>query len=104
MIECYICSGLKKKDLRIHLIFDRTLSIRYSNQPNAETVEEGDEAVEEQNCSFVRKFKVPETADLEQIEAEVMNETLTVTIPKLKPKAWAPRRIDITGPDAAAQY
>lgn len=51
----------------------------------------------------MRKLKLPETADLEQIKAEVTNETFTVTVPKLKPKASEPRKIDITEAIASAE-
>lgn len=104
--------GLKKEDLQIQVEDDRTLYIKYSNEPK-ETAKEGEkeaaaatetQAKEQRFTSFMRKFKLPETADLEQITAEVTNETLTVTVPKLKVKAADPRKIEISeGANAAAE-
>jgi len=42
------------------------------------------------------KFKLPETSDVEQIKAEVVNETLTVTVPKRKTKTPEARKIDVS--------
>lgn len=109
-------TGLKKEDLQIQVEDDRTLYISYSNQPK-ETAKDEDSAKEGEaaatdaqskeqkstgSCSFMRKFKLPETADLEQIKAEVTNETLTVTVPKLKTKAPERRKIEISEGAAAA--
>ena len=105
--------GLKKEDLQIQVEEDRTLYVSYSNQPNetakikdSDSAKQGEDAAaaaatadkpsQEQKISFMRKFKLPETADLEQIKAEVTNETLTVTVPKLKMKAAEPRKIEIS--------
>lgn len=96
--------GLKKEDLHIQVEEDRTLYISYSNQPNDEA-KEGEAAIDSSQSkdskkpgsfSFMRKFKLPENADLEQIKAEVINETLTVTVPKLKMKPAEARRIKVS--------
>ena len=111
--------GLKKENLHIQVEDDRTLYISYSNQPKEEAVkgtEEGKEAKEEEDaadssqskeqksgsCSFMRKFKLPENADLEQIKAEVTDETLTVTMPKRKPKSPETRNIEVSEGEAPA--
>ena len=96
---------MKKEDLQIQVEDDRTLYISYSKvQPNEGTVKEGEaaaaaaakDAQKPPKSEFMRKFKLPETADVEQIKAEVTNETLTVTVPKLKLKASERRRIEIS--------
>jgi HSP20 family protein len=95
-------SGLKKEDLHIRVEDDRTLYISYNNQPKE--VKEGEEAATDSqskgqkpsSCSFMRKFKLPENADVEQIKAEFINETLTVTVPKRKMKLAEARRIEIS--------
>ncbi|KAG0608014.1 hypothetical protein M758_8G071500 [Ceratodon purpureus] len=113
--------GLKKEDLHVQVEDDRTLYISYNNQPKEdspqdavkdvkETKEAGEAATDtspskEQKsggCSFMRKFKLPENADLEQIKAEVVNETLTVTVPKRKPKAPETRSIEVIEGEAPA--
>ncbi|KAG0564653.1 hypothetical protein KC19_8G128500 [Ceratodon purpureus] len=112
--------GLKKEDLHVQVEDDRTLYISYNNQPKegpqdaAKGVKESKAAGEaatrtspskEQKsggCSFMRKFKLPENADLEQIKAEVVNETLTVTVPKRKPKSAESRSIEVSEGGAPA--
>lgn len=112
--------GLKKEDLHIQVEDDRTLYISYSNQPkeaqeakDVKDVKEGNEeesaATDAQskeqkpsNCTFMQKFKLPENADLEEIKAEVANETLTVTVPKRKPKSPETRKIEVSDGEAAA--
>lgn len=118
MIE-YLNPGLKKEDLHIQVEDDRTLYISYSNQPKEEAdqeakgVKEGKEGeaapADAQSkerkpgvCSFMRKFKLPENADLELIKAEVANETLTVAVPKRKPKSPEARKIEVSEGGAAA--
>jgi HSP20 family protein len=98
--------GLKKEDLLIQVEDDRILYISHSNQPKEEAAKEGDAAAastsqpQEQapssSCSFMRKFKLPETSDVEQIKAEVINETLTVTVPKRQTKTPEARKIDVS--------
>ena len=102
-------TGLKKEDLQIHVEEDRTLYISYSNQPKVEAKEGKATPASSQpkeqkpgSFSFMRKFKLPENADVEQIKAEVVNETLTVTVPKRKMKPAEARRIEVSEGAAAA--
>lgn len=97
--------GLKKEDLHIQVEDDRTLYISYSNQPTEEAkAGEGKAATDSSqskeqkpgSCRFMRKFKLPETAVLEEIKAEVTNETLTVTVPKREVKPAEARRIEVS--------
>jgi HSP20 family protein len=99
--------GLKKEDLHVQVEDDRTLYISYGNQPKEEAKEgevpfAGTSQSKEQKSSFMRKFQLPENADLEQIKAEVANETLTVTVPKRKPKSPEIRSIEVSEAGAPA--
>nr|PNR59387.1 hypothetical protein PHYPA_002178 [Physcomitrium patens] len=49
--------------------------------------------------SFVRKFKWPENADMEQIKADVTNKTLIITMPKLTMKSPEVCKIDMRDGD-----
>lgn len=49
--------------------------------------------------SFVRKFKWPENADMEQINADVTNKTLIITMPKLTMKSPEVCKIDMRDGD-----
>jgi HSP20 family protein len=105
--------GLKKEDLHVQVEDDRTLYISYGNQPKEDAkdaAEEGEASADRSQskeqksggCSFKRKFKLPENAELEQIKAEVTNETLTVTVPKRKPKSPEIRNIEVSEGGAPA--
>ena len=62
---------------------DRTLYISYSDHQlkGGERAATSDKL---QKHGFMRKFKLPENAEVEQIRAEVAEETLKVTVPKRK--------------------
>ncbi|KAG0611318.1 hypothetical protein M758_7G131900 [Ceratodon purpureus] len=112
--------GLKKEDLHVQVEDDRTLYISYNNQPKEEPLDTVNDVKETKGageaathtppskeqksggCSFMRKFKLPENADLEQIKAEVVNETLTVTVPKRKSKSPVTRNIEVSEGGAPA--
>jgi len=96
-------TGLKKEDLHIQVEDDRILDISYSDQPKDEAAKDGDAAAastsqlkEQAPSGFLRKFKLPETADAQEIQAEVTNETLTVTVPKRKTKLLEAREIAVS--------
>lgn len=99
--------GLKKEDLNVQ-IDDRILYISYNSEPKIDKKE--DEALSSSqskekksgSCSFKRKFKLPENADLEQIKADVTNETLTITVPKLAMKSPEICIINVKSSDPAA--
>lgn len=99
--------GLKKEELNIQ-IEDRTLYLSYNSESKMDA-KEGEAPSDSQckekkptSCSFMRKFKLPENADMEQIKADVTDETLTITIPKLTMKSPEVRKIPVRDGDAAA--
>ena len=62
---------------------DRTLYINYRDH-QLKGEERAATFDKLQKHGFMRKFKLPENAEVEQIRAEVADETLTVTVPKRK--------------------
>ena len=90
---------MKKEDVCVQVEDDRTLYISCSDHQ----LKEGETAATSeklQKHGFMRKFKLPENAEVEQIKAEVVDETLTVTVPKRKMDA---RRVIEVSEGADAQ-
>ncbi|KAG0618502.1 hypothetical protein M758_4G069200 [Ceratodon purpureus] len=90
--------GLRKEDVRVQIEDGRTLSI--SGQRQKEEVQKSDtwHRVERSSGSFMRKFRLPESADLDHITAKVDSGVLTVVVPKVeKTKKLEARRIEIGG-------
>ncbi|KAG0579044.1 hypothetical protein KC19_4G068100 [Ceratodon purpureus] len=89
--------GLRKEDVRVQIEDGRTLSI--SGQRQKEEVQKTDtwHRVERSSGSFMRKFRLPESADLDHITAKVDSGVLTVVVPKVEKKKLEARRIEIGG-------
>jgi len=91
--------GLKKEEVQVQVEGDRTLSI--SGQRKKEEVQKTDtwHRVERSSGQFMRKFRLPENANLDGITAKVENGVLTVVVPKAEKKAIKARSIEIGGHD-----
>ncbi|KAJ7542223.1 hypothetical protein O6H91_10G098600 [Diphasiastrum complanatum] len=79
--------GLKKEDVKVQVEDGRTLQI--SGERKKEEVEKTDKwhRVERTQGSFLRRFRLPENAKVEEVKAKVEDGVLTVTVPKIeKPK------------------
>ena len=89
--------GLKKEEIHVN-VGGRTLSI--SGERIKEEAQKTDtwHRAERSSGQFMRKFKLPENADLDHVTAKVEDGVLTVRVSKLKPC-----RIDIGGDEKAAR-
>ncbi|KAH6834718.1 hypothetical protein C2S53_003955 [Perilla frutescens var. hirtella] len=74
--------GVKKEDLKVQVEDDNILFI--SGNRNVEKVEENDKwhRVERRRGSFSRRFRLPETANVEEIRCGLEHGVLTVEVPK----------------------
>jgi len=90
--------GLRKEDVQVHVEDGRTLSI--TGKREKEEVQQTDtwHRVERSSGQFMRKFRLPENANLDQTSAKVENGVLTVTVPKVERKEEK-RSIEIGGHD-----
>jgi len=95
--------GLGKGEVHVHVDDDRTLTI--SGQREKEEVQKTDtwHRVERITGRFMRKFKLPENANLDRISAKVENGVLTVVVPKEEKKASEPRRIEVGGHNGGSE-
>lgn len=90
--------GLKKEDIKIQVEDGRVLQI--SGERTKEEVDKNDKyhRVERQSGKFVRRFRLPENAKMEDVSARMDNGVLTVTVPKAPEKSPTQiQTIDISG-------
>jgi len=87
--------GLTKEEVKVQVVDGKTLEI--SGERKKEEVLKGDtwHRVERARGTFLRRFRLPENTNVDQVKALVQDGVLTVTIPKMqKPKPQV-RQIEI---------
>jgi len=88
--------GLKKEEVKVEIEDDRVLQI--SGERNVEKEDKNDtwHRVERSCGKFLRRFRLPENAKMDQVKASMENGVLTVTVPKEKVKKPEVKAIDIS--------
>ncbi|XP_076922001.1 17.8 kDa class I heat shock protein-like [Bidens hawaiensis] len=88
--------GLKKEEVKVELEEDRVLKI--SGERSKEKEEKNDKwhRVERSSGKFLRRFRLPENAKVEEVKAKMKNGVLTVTVPKHEIKKPEVKAIDIS--------
>jgi HSP20 family protein len=89
--------GLKKEEVKIEIEDDRVLQI--SGERNTEMEDKNDtwHRVERSSGKFLRRFRLPENAKMDQVKASMENGLLTVTVPKEEVKKHDVKAIEISG-------
>ncbi|XP_030445285.2 17.4 kDa class I heat shock protein-like [Syzygium oleosum] len=89
--------GLKKEEVKVEVEEGRILQI--SGERSKEKEEKNDKwhRVERSSGKFMRRFRLPENAKMDQIKASMENGVLTVTVPKEEEKKPEVKSIDISG-------
>ncbi|CAJ2678918.1 unnamed protein product [Trifolium pratense] len=90
--------GLKKEEVKVEIEDDRVLQI--SGERSVEKEDKNDQwhRVERSSGKFLRRFRLPENAKMDQVKANMENGVLTVTVPKEEvKKSEVKKTIDITG-------
>ncbi|KAL5054228.1 hypothetical protein RYX36_034910, partial [Vicia faba] len=89
--------GLKKEEVKVEIEEDRVLQI--SGERNVEKEDKNDEwhRVERSSGKFLRRFRLPENAKMDQVKASMENGVLTVTVPKEEIKKPEVKSIQISG-------
>ncbi|XVF68879.1 hypothetical protein PTKIN_Ptkin11bG0036700 [Pterospermum kingtungense] len=89
--------GLKKEEVKVEVEDDGVLQI--SGERNVEKEDKNDtwHRVERSSGKFLRRFRLPENAKMDQIKASMESGVLTVTIPKLEVKKPDVKAVDISG-------
>ncbi|KAF9665629.1 hypothetical protein SADUNF_Sadunf16G0142900 [Salix dunnii] len=89
--------GLKKEEVKVEIEDDRVLQI--SGERNTEIEDKNDtwHRVERSSGKFLRRFRLPENAKMDQVKASMENGLLTVTVPKEEVKKPDVKAIEISG-------
>ncbi|XP_052178108.1 17.3 kDa class I heat shock protein-like [Diospyros lotus] len=89
--------GLKKEEVKVEVEDDTVLQIR--GERNVEKEEKNDawHRVERSSGKFLRRFRLPGNAKMDEVKASMENGVLTVTIPKEEIKKPDTKAIEISG-------
>ncbi|CAM8911159.1 unnamed protein product [Rhodiola kirilowii] len=89
--------GLKKEEVIVEVEDGRVLQI--SGERSKESEEKNDKwhRIERSSGKFVRRFRLPENAKMEEVKASIENGVLTVTVPKEQVKKPEVKAIEISG-------
>jgi HSP20 family protein len=79
-----VVSGLQKEDVKVTLEGDRTLQISGERTREEEKKTDTWHRVERSHGKFLRRFRLPENANVESVNAKVDKGVLTITVPKTK--------------------
>ncbi|KAK0604735.1 hypothetical protein LWI29_018930 [Acer saccharum] len=89
--------GLKKEEVKVEVEEGKILQI--SGERSKEHEEKNDKwhRIERSSGKFLRRFRLPENAKIDQVKASMENGVLTVTVPKEEVKKPEVKAIDISG-------
>ncbi|KAL2347175.1 hypothetical protein Fmac_001175 [Flemingia macrophylla] len=89
--------GLKKEHVKVEIEDDNILQI--SGERNVEKEDKNDKwhHVERSSGKFLRRFRLPENAEVDQVKASIENGVLTVTVPKQEVKKPDVKAVQISG-------
>ncbi|KAI3833413.1 hypothetical protein MKW92_013191 [Papaver armeniacum] len=93
--------GIKKEEVKVEVEEGRVLQI--SGERSKESEEKNDKwhRVERSSGKFLRRFRLPENAKMEEVKATMENGVLTVCIPKVEQKKPEVKSVEISGSSAA---
>nr|GMD37633.1 17.8 kDa class I heat shock protein-like [Ipomoea batatas] len=88
--------GLKKEEVKVEVEEGRVLQI--SGERSREQEEKNDKwhRVERSSGKFLRRFRLPENAKMDEVKASMEDGVLTVTVPKVEVKKPEIKAIDIS--------
>ncbi|KAE8729449.1 17.5 kDa class I heat shock protein [Hibiscus syriacus] len=89
--------GLKKEEVKVEVEDDRVLQISGERKIEKEDKNDTWHRIERSSGKFMRRFRLPDNAKMDQIKASMDNGVLTVTVPKLQVTKPDVKAIDISG-------
>ncbi|KAK4482398.1 hypothetical protein RD792_009553 [Penstemon davidsonii] len=89
--------GLKKEEVKVEVEEGNVLQISGERRRDKEEKNDTWHRVERSSGKFLRRFRLPENAKLDQIKASMENGVLTVTVPKEEVKKPDVKPIQISG-------
>ncbi|XP_038891783.1 17.8 kDa class I heat shock protein-like [Benincasa hispida] len=89
--------GINKREVKVEVEEGRVLQI--SGERSKEQEEKNDKwhRIERSSGKFMRRFRLPENAKVEEVKASMENGLLTVTVPKVEQKKPDIKSIEISG-------
>ncbi|KAL6581029.1 hypothetical protein OROMI_006952 [Orobanche minor] len=90
-------SGLKKEEVKVEVEDGSILQITGERNKEKEEKEDKWHRVERSSGKFLRRFRLPKNAKLDQVKATMENGVLTVMVPKEEVKKPEVKAIDISG-------
>ncbi|XP_023898128.2 18.1 kDa class I heat shock protein [Quercus suber] len=88
---------VNKKEVKVEIEDDRVLQISGERKVEKEEKKDTWHRVERSSGKFLRRFRLPENAKMDQIKASMENGVLTVTVPKVEVKKPDVKSIEISG-------
>ncbi|XP_031277374.1 class I heat shock protein-like [Pistacia vera] len=89
--------GLKKEEVKVEVEEGKVLQISGERSVEKEDKNEKWHRVERGRGKFLRRFRLPENAKVDQVKASMENGVLTVTVPKMEEKKPEVKSIQISG-------
>jgi|UniRef100_A0A2N9E193 HSP20 family protein len=89
--------GLKKEEVKVEVEEGRVLQISGERSKEQEEKNEKWHRVERSSGKFLRRFRLPENAKIDEVKACMENGVLTVTVPKVEEKKPEVKAIEISG-------
>ncbi|KAM0001334.1 putative small heat shock protein HSP20 [Helianthus debilis subsp. tardiflorus] len=89
--------GLKKEEVKVETEEGRVLQISVERIRENKEKDDKWHRVERSSGKFVRRFRLPENAKVDEVKASMENGVLTVTVPKQEMKKPEVKAIDISG-------
>lgn len=88
--------GLKKEDVKVEVEDGRVLQISGEKTKEQEQKDDRWHRIERSTGKFMRRFRLPENAKMDQVKAAMENGVLTVTVPKEEDKKPQVKSIQIS--------
>ncbi|KAL0321893.1 UNVERIFIED_CONTAM: class I heat shock protein [Sesamum calycinum] len=89
--------GLKKEEVKVEVEDGRILQISGERTKEQEEKTDTWHRLERSSGKFLRRFRLPENANMDQVKATMENGVLTVVVPKEEEKRPEVKAIDIAG-------
>ena len=88
--------GLKNEEVKVEVEDDRVVQISRERKIEKEDKNDTWHCVERNSGKFLRSFRLPESAKMDEIKALMENGVLTVTVPKVEAKKPEVKAIEIS--------
>ncbi|KAM0897356.1 hypothetical protein ACQ4PT_022618 [Festuca glaucescens] len=89
--------GVKKEEVKVEVEDGNVLVVSGKRSREKENKNDKWHLVERSSGKFVRRFRLPENAKVEQVKAGLENGVLTITVPKVEAKTPKVKAIEISG-------